>query len=166
MKQTPLIIYPEWAELISNLDDEAAGQLIKAICNKRLDKEIYIEDKTIKAIFLGIFEGRLETDEENYKETCEKRRQAINKRWGDYNEKNTNVYKSIQENTNVYKSIQENSDVIQMNYKNNNKNKNNNNYIYNNSNSYKNYKHGNYDFEALERETKGERHDDNEGTGS
>ena len=138
MKRTPLIIYPEWAELISNLGDEEAGQLIKAICNKRLGKEIEINDKTIEAVFVGIFEKRLDEDKEKYNETCEKRRDAAAKRWG--------------ENANACKSMQMHKEAMQMDGNNKNNNKNNN-YLFNNK--YFNYKKGNYDFEGLERETKG-----------
>lgn len=124
--------------MISNLQDEEAGQLIKAICNKRLGKKIEINDKTIEAVFIGIFEKRLDEDKEKYNETCEKRRDAAAKRWG--------------ENANACKSMQMHTNALQMDGNNKNKNKNNNNYIYN---KYFDYKKGNYNFEELERETKG-----------
>lgn len=143
MKETPLIIYPEWAELISNLEDKEAGELIKAICNKRLEKEIEISNQTIEAVFLGIFEKRLDEDNEKYKEKCEKRKTAATKRWGDKPQDIEPECKSMQLHTNA----------MQMDSNNKNNNKNNNNYLLNKP--YYQYKKGNYDFEELENETKG-----------
>ena len=63
-----------------------------------------------KGWLIGIYKrlfNCIDEDFNTYAEICEKRRQAIEKRWkenGRSIQKNTNVYKSIQENTNVYQT--------------------------------------------------------------
>ena len=98
------VMYRSWANLIENLDDLKAGELIKAICAHVNGHDVVIEDKTIQAVYTMI-EEKIDEDSEKYSEVVEKRKEAIKKRWT----KNT---KEQATNTNEYKCIQENSDTV------------------------------------------------------
>lgn len=122
------IMYASWATLLAGLPEEDAGQIIKAICSKKLGREYEITSQTAQAVF-DMIAPQLDEDAAKYQETCEKRKAAIRKRWGNDNkctkeknecstnvtpkdtnvsEKNTNVSK---ENTSV---SEKNTNVIQM----------------------------------------------------
>lgn len=93
------VMYESWAKLISGCPDEQAGQLIKAICNYKLGHEVKLENPMVKAMFDMIRET-LDKDSKKYDVVCEKRKEAIEKRWGNKSiEKNTNEYKCIQTDT-------------------------------------------------------------------
>lgn len=122
------IMYASWATLLAGLPEEEAGQIIKAICSKKLGREYEITSQTAQAVF-DMIAPQLDEDAAKYQETCEKRKAAIRKRWGNDNkcieEKNectTNVIQKdtnvSEKNTNVSKEntsvSEENTNVIQM----------------------------------------------------
>lgn len=82
MDKKSFVIYENWCKLFCDLPDEEAGILIKLICDYKLNNEnkeenkAYLEkNKTISAIF-NMIKITLDTDEEKYKEICEKRRNS------------------------------------------------------------------------------------------
>ena len=105
MGKKSFVFYNNWAVLFSSLDDKDAGALIKAICNHNLGLGEKKLDGTLDAIYQMII-TTMNSDAEKYEETCEKRREAIKTRWNKDNQKNTNVYKCIQDDTNVFNNIQ------------------------------------------------------------
>ena len=71
MGKKSFLIYENWAILFSDLPDEKAGKLIKAICNHELDREYEIDDESVKAIF-SMFAITLNENREKYNEKCKK----------------------------------------------------------------------------------------------
>ena len=101
MAKDSFVFYKAWNPLIIAMDDVNAGRLFKSICQYQDTGEIEVDD--CNAPVFEMMRRMFEKDEQKYKETCEKRRDAINKR-----------YKSKQEHTNEYKSIQEYSSATDM----------------------------------------------------
>ena len=87
MDKKSFIIYKEWATLITNLSDENAGQLIKAMCNHVSDAPVEITDPVISAIY-SMIAGQLDKDGEKYRAKCERIAEVNKKR------RNDNVTKS------------------------------------------------------------------------
>ena len=106
MGKKSFVFYNNWAVLFSSLDNEDAGALIKAICCHSLGMKENKLNGTLDAIYQMIA-STMDNDAEKYDTTCQKRREAIKTRWENReNQKNTNVYKSIQGNTDVFNDIQ------------------------------------------------------------
>lgn len=106
--------------IVNELSDEDSGKLFKGILDYA---NTGVHDLTgyLKIIFIPIKE-EIDKNEEHYTKTCEKRKNAINKRWGKEKlQEDTNVHKCIEENTNEYKSIQMGSDTHNHNHNNNHK---------------------------------------------
>lgn len=75
-KKLSFIIHDNWVELFTNLDDKDAGELIKAICNYKLDKKINIEDNKLNAMF-SMMKSTLDIDSFKYNNKVE-RMQKVN----------------------------------------------------------------------------------------
>lgn len=97
MKRIPTIMFPEVLDSLESLSNEEIGQMMRLIIKWNKGEVVEPKDSLEKFVWATIY-PKLEQDKEKYLETCEKRRQAVNKRWS--KEKDTNEYKSIQENTN------------------------------------------------------------------
>lgn len=79
------IIYDSWGELLYNLPDDIAGQLIKQIIAYSFDMEQpKIDNQVISAMF-AMIKSKLDDDAEAYAETIKKRsdggRKGMSKRW-------------------------------------------------------------------------------------
>lgn len=117
MKKKSIIIHEDTTALFEGLEDEDAGQLVKAMIAYQNDKETSLSG-TLGAVFQMLKIG-LDKDNEAYKERCEKNRENIKKRWGskdcgcetddteeyDCIPDDTIVYERITDDTNVYESI-------------------------------------------------------------
>ena len=90
-------MFPEVLDSLESLSNEEIGQMMRLIIKWNKGEVVEPKDSLEKFVWATIY-PKLEQDKEKYLETCEKRRQAVNKRWS--KEKDTNEYKSIQENTN------------------------------------------------------------------
>lgn len=101
------VIYESWATMLANIPEEQAGQIVKAICCKKLGIEYEIEDP-MAAGFFKMIVPQLDKDAEKYAETVEKRKEAIHKRW-DKEQKNKDV---SEKDTSV---IQNDTSELQMN---------------------------------------------------
>ena len=97
MKRIPTIMFPEVLDSLESLSNEEIGQMMRLVIKWNKGEVVEPKDSLEKFVWATIY-PKLEQDKEKYLETCEKRRQAVNKRWS--KEKDTNEYKSIQENTN------------------------------------------------------------------
>lgn len=97
------IFYAAYAEKFTELTDEQFGKLVRHMCEYRKTGEVpEIKDGFVRLAF-NVVKYDIDHNSEKYEETCEKRRQAIQERWGKKEDK------KIQTNTNdtkVYKSIQ------------------------------------------------------------
>ena len=117
--QDKIILFTSYWQSIKDLPDEQLGKLMRAVFTYQESGEALPLDGILEMAFRFIRQ-QLDTNERQYKEKCEKNREAIRKRW---KKKNTDVYERIQTNnkdTNEY----ERKKVIPNN---NNKNNNNNN---------------------------------------
>jgi len=103
MKLKTFLLYAEAAPQIDLLSDEEAGQLLKALFHYVADGTVLATRNRVLAMTFSVFKAQIDRGAEKYEETCQKRKEAINKRW--------EKYKSMQENTNVYKCIEENTNV-------------------------------------------------------
>lgn len=84
-----IVIYDSWGELINNLPDEAAGELIKMICKYSFDAGTDVSNnEMINAMFMMI-KAKLDEDSDSYEEAVKKRSEAgkkgMKKRWNDNN---------------------------------------------------------------------------------
>lgn len=75
MAKKSFVIYENWCELFCNLPNEEAGNLIKNICNYKLNKDLNKDSPVVNAIF-EMIKITLDEDEKKYQETCEKRRNS------------------------------------------------------------------------------------------
>lgn len=103
MKLKTFLLYAETAPQIDLLSDEEAGQLFKGLFHYVLDGEELETDNRALAITFASIKSQIDRGAAKYEETCQKRKDAINKRW--------ERYKSIQANTNEYNCIEENTNV-------------------------------------------------------
>lgn len=74
------IIYENWATLFANIPEEQAGQIIKAICCKKLGMEYEISDPMAAGVF-AMISPQLDKDAEKYDEIVQKKKVASQKRW-------------------------------------------------------------------------------------
>lgn len=98
-------MYSSWIPLFEGLDDEKAGQLIKAICSYQADPETEPDDPVIKAIF-GMIKAVMDEDRAKYEVRCQKNAENVANRY----RKSTDDSESIQSNTNVYDRKKSNCD--------------------------------------------------------
>ena len=149
------IFYAAYAEKFTELTDEQFGKLVRHMCEYRKTGEApEIKDGLVRLAF-NVVKYDIDHNSEKYEETCEKRRQAIQERWGKKEaaqttqtaqaeektqpiQKNTNdtkEYKSIQniqKNTNDTYNENENVNVNENDNENDNENERE---LYNNINS-------------------------------
>ena len=81
MAKNSFVIHHDLREKIEDLNNEQIGELFKAILDYEIDGTLPLfTDKELKIAFKFIKVG-LDIDREKYQETCEKRKQNIQKRW-------------------------------------------------------------------------------------
>lgn len=88
MAKDSFILYLEQKEIFEMLEDEEAGQLIKAIFEYEKTGEIPKLDKSIKIAFIPI-KSVLDRNKEKYQKVVERNKQNIGKRWNREDTKNT-----------------------------------------------------------------------------
>ena len=94
MARKAFLIHHDFREQVEDLSNEQLGELFRAILNYEIDNKLPLfTDKELKIAFKFI-KINLDSTNQKYEEICEKRRQAIKKRWENTND--TNVYNDIQ----------------------------------------------------------------------
>lgn len=96
MKRIPTIMFPEVLDSLESLSNEEIGQMMRLIIRWNKGESVEPQNSLEKFAWATIL-PKLERDKERYQDISEKRREAVNKRWD--KQKDTNVYKSIQDNT-------------------------------------------------------------------
>lgn len=120
-------------EIIEDLSDEQAGQLLKAFYDYNNGNEVKLKG-LMNSIFKQ-FKVVFDENEQRYQEKCEKNKKNIENYWKKIKEQNTDEYERIQSNTNVYEKIRMNTMATNINInKNINKNINTNKSKLNNNN--------------------------------
>jgi hypothetical protein len=111
-KRIGIMIYPEILDSLESLSNDEIGQMFRLIIKWNKGEEVIPQSSLEKFVWATIY-PKLEENKNAYNEICEKRRDAVNKRWD--KEKNTNEYKSILENSNSnynYNSNNTSKDVL------------------------------------------------------
>lgn len=91
--------------LANVLDDAQLGGLVRLILAYRNGEEV-APSAELTAVW-ALVKNQLDVDMAKYLEICEKRKEAVSKRWS-----NTKAYNCIQEYTNVYKCIHNDNDNV------------------------------------------------------
>jgi len=90
------ILYNDQVELINELTDIQAGQLLRVLYQySNSASNDTIQDPSVKMAFIAI-KSQLDRDAQKYSEVCEKNKENISKRW---NKKDTTVYDRIPPDT-------------------------------------------------------------------
>ena len=108
MSKKSCVIYDSWGELITNLPNEMAGELIKCILSYAFDGEtVPSENPAIGAMF-AMIKSKLDEDADAYEEVKNMRSEAAKKRWSGCKamQKDANACTSIQEDANANKEMQ------------------------------------------------------------
>lgn len=74
-EKSSFVLYTRYREQINMLNDEQAGQLMKAIFDYQAMGEAAIEDPVV-AMLWSVMKQQLDIDNEKYQETCAKRKEA------------------------------------------------------------------------------------------
>jgi len=94
-----MIFFYDWLNLFEELTTAEIGELILAAVQfDKTGEETIFEDRSLRVAFKAI-KNSINISNERYQEICEKRRKAIEKRWGKA-DADTKEYKSIQINSN------------------------------------------------------------------
>ena len=114
MSKKSCIIYDSWGELIANLPDEMAGQLIKQIIGYVFDMEAGPADNPAIGAMFAMIKTKLDADADAYEETIRQRSEAgkrgMSKRWN--NESITNDNTVITNDNTVITPITNDNETI------------------------------------------------------
>lgn len=69
------VLYTRYREQINLLNNEQAGQLMKAIFDYQAGEAVSIADQVV-AMLWSVMKQQLDTDNQKYQETCAKRKEA------------------------------------------------------------------------------------------
>ena len=108
MSKKSCIIYDSWGELLINLPDEMAGELIKHILAYAFDRDIGTSENPAIGAMFAMIKSKLDEDADAYEEIKNMRSEAARKRWSECKtmQKHANACKSIKDNTEECKSMQ------------------------------------------------------------
>lgn len=90
---------------MESLDDATAGILVKAIFAFQRGEDVEINDPVLSAVF-QVIRKEFEESDEKYRETCERNRENVMKRWEKAKDEE---YESIRNDTVVYDRIRPNT---------------------------------------------------------
>lgn len=111
-QKNSFVLQSRMGAVVAKLSDKQAGALFKAIFQYAENGTLVnFEDRMVDIAFT-MFRQDIDYTNTKYQETCEKRKEAVQKRWE--NTKDTNVYKCIPcntKNTNVKKPIHNDTDT-------------------------------------------------------
>lgn len=78
MSKKSFVIYDSWATLIASIPTEQAGELIQAICKKRIGESVEITDPSVAGMF-AMIAPQLDADSKKYQEKCDRIKAAREK---------------------------------------------------------------------------------------
>ena len=102
-EKSSFVLYTRYREQINMLNDEQAGQLMKAIFDYQAMGEAAIEDPVV-AMLWSVMKQQLDIDNEKYQETCAKRKEAGAKGGKSKNSKSENKEAKQADNDNEYEN--------------------------------------------------------------
>ena len=97
------ILYASYYDILSGLNDEKLGKLLRALFLYNREEEVERLPPDIQMAF-SFIKRDMDANRLKYKETCERRRESANKRWG--KEKEAEGDANNANNANVCKSMQ------------------------------------------------------------
>lgn len=103
MQKNSFVLQTRLNAVVAKLSDKQAGLLFKSILNYAANGTVANFEDSAVGIAFEFVRQDIDYTASKYAEICEKRKEAIQKRWN--NTKDTNVYKSTNCNTNEYKPI-------------------------------------------------------------
>lgn len=104
MEKQTFLMYKDWDLFISDLTDEQAGQLLKAIYDKQNGRDAAV-NSDLSILFAYICK-KIDDNEEKYRDICERRRTYGAMRKSKANEANASISKYKQANASISKQMQ------------------------------------------------------------
>lgn len=101
MDKTSFIFHTEWGRLFRRLSDADCKRLLQMMCDYAADSIEPEDTPDMVGMAFDCIRGLMDFDKERYNATCEKRRQAVQKRWDKQKQKNTEQEQEGTKNTNV-----------------------------------------------------------------
>lgn len=109
MMKNSFVLQIRLEPIVAKLSDKQAGVLFKSILMYAKNGTVATFEDSAVDIAFELIRQDIDYTNAKYNEVCEKRKNAIQKRWS--NTKNTNVCKCIQNDTKQYKPIHNDNDV-------------------------------------------------------
>jgi len=103
------IIYFNWAQMLRDMPDPEAGQLIKGIAAYELGEEVSFDNPLLSAVF-SMIRDKLDEDNERYKERVKKIEESKRKWWEEKKAQEA-AKAQIDDNRHLYNSIEVYSDT-------------------------------------------------------
>lgn len=101
MDKTSFIFHTEWGRLFRRLSDADCKRLLQMMCDYAADGIEPEDTPDMVGMAFDCIRGQLDYDQDRYRSTCEKRRQAVQKRWDKQKQKDTEQEQEGTKNTNV-----------------------------------------------------------------
>lgn len=101
MDKTSFIFHTEWGRLFRRLSDADCKRLLQMMCDYATDNIEPEDTPDMVGMAFDCIRGLMDFDKERYNATCEKRRQAVQKRWDKQKQKDTEQEQEGTKNTNV-----------------------------------------------------------------
>lgn len=101
MDKTSFIFHTEWGRLFRRLSDADCKRLLQMMCDYAADNIEPEDTPDMVGMAFDCIRGQMDYDQDRYRSTCEKRRQAVQKRWDKQKQKDTEQEQEGTKNTNV-----------------------------------------------------------------
>lgn len=101
MDKTSFIFHTEWGRLFRRLSDADCKRLLQMMCDYAADGIEPEDTPDMVGMAFDCIRGQMDYDQDRYRSTCEKRRQAVQKRWDKQKQKDTEQEQEGTKNTNV-----------------------------------------------------------------
>lgn len=101
MDKTSFIFHTEWGRLFRRLSDADCKRLLQMMCDYAADGIEPEDTPDMVGMAFDCIRGLMDFDQDRYRSTCEKRRQAVQKRWDKQKQKDTEQEQEGTKNTNV-----------------------------------------------------------------
>ena len=89
MDKTSFIFHTEWGRLFRRLSDADCKRLLQMMCDYAADNIEPEDTPDMVGMAFDCIRGQMDYDQDRYRSTCEKRRQAVQKRWDKQKQKDT-----------------------------------------------------------------------------
>lgn len=109
MDKTSFIFHTEWGRLFRRLSDADCKRLLQMMCDYAADSVEPEDTPDMVGMAFDCIRGQMDYDQDRYRSTCEKRRQAVQKRWDKQKQKDTEQEQEGTKNTNVSTCIDGNT---------------------------------------------------------